>query len=341
MKRISLPNESQDGWQFNPNSIEQVIEAHLRRVDGIERAKRDARQAKPRRFRKGALGLSEAEIASIRWEALLRFLESARLPDELRERRSCYREKYEERVERFSKMPQALRDIEIAREADSSAVLFARECRIAIARTTGHFADMLTQAAISRRGRKDFPLAFRTKLWTECLEFATNLNPGLASEWAGRAWGNDPREEALPHVCRLDTIEEQMKENNKFFQPFIQKFRARLQHASPVWLDEAERRITLRCLLSNAPGKHETLGDKSKRGVAVLLLVTPGLTTKQVCGKLDSHNERNQENTPLPAPWKRKGARCWIDALDRFPQSVKTYVSKIRRDSKIASVAQS
>jgi len=309
MKRIPLPNESEEGWQFDPSSIEHVIEAHLRRQDGHERAMRDGRQAEPPRFKKGALSLSEAEIASIRWEALLRFLESARLPDELRERRSYYREKYEERVERFAKMPQELRDVEIEREADLHATIFARECQVAVARTTGHFADMLTQAAIASRGRKDFSLNLRAKLWAGSLEFAMSLNPGHASEWAQRAWGIDPRESALPHLHRLDTVEKQRKENNKFVERFLHKFHARLRSGSPTWLGEAERRITLRCLLSNAPGKHETLGDKSKKAVAFLLMATPRLTAKQVCGKLDVSNERNPDKAPIPAAGKRKGAR--------------------------------
>lgn len=39
-------------WQFDPSSIEHVIEAHLRRQDGHERAMRDGRQAEPPRFKK-------------------------------------------------------------------------------------------------------------------------------------------------------------------------------------------------------------------------------------------------------------------------------------------------
>lgn len=331
MKRIPLPNESEEGWQFDPSSIEHVIEAHLRRQDGHERVMRRSGKAEPLRFKRGAFGLSDAEIASIRWEAVLGFLESARLPDELRERRAYYRDKYEERIERFSKMPQALRDIEIAREADFCAVVLARECEIAIARTTGHFADMLTQAAISRRGRKDFPLALRAKMWTECLEFAMSLNPGLASEWAGRAWGNDRREEALPHVHRLGSTDEQRKESNKFYQPFCNKLQSRLRRASPAWLDEAERRITLRCLLSYAPGRPETPEDKSKKAVAILLMATPGLTAKQVCGKLDASNERSPDSAPIPASWKRKGARSWIDGYEHFPNLVQPYISKVKR----------
>lgn len=331
MKRIPLPNESEEGWQFDPSSIEHVIEAHLRRQDGHEKVMRRSGKAEPLRFKRGALGLSDAEIASIRWEALLWFLESARLPDELRERRSYYREKYEERVERFAKMPQELRDVEIEREADLHATIFARECEIAIARTTGHFADMLTQAAIASRGRKDFSLNFRAKLWAESLEFAMSLNPRHATEWAQRAWGIDPRESALPHLHRLDTFEEQRKENNKFVERFLHKFQARLRSGSPTWLGEAERRITLRCLLSYAPGRRETPEDKSKKTVAILLMATPGLTAKQVCGKLDASNERSPDNAPIPASWKRKGARSWTDGYEHFPNLVQPYISKVKR----------
>lgn len=331
MKRILLPNESEGSWQFDPSSTEQVIEARLRRHESIEKAMREASQAEPQRFKRGALGLSEAEITSIRWECLQGFLESAKLPDELRERRAYYRESYERRVEQLPRMPEALRDAELARAADFCAAAFARECQIAIARATGHFADMLTQAVIARRGRKDFSLTLRVELWAECLGFAMSLNPTLASQWADRAWGHDPRESVMPHVVRLDTIAEQAKETEKFLLPFIQKFQAGLRHSSPAWLDEADRRIVLRCLLSLAPGGRDRLKDKSKRALALALTANPGQTTKQVCGMLDAHNERRPNNAPIPSAWKRKGTQLWADAYQRFPSLVHAYVSKVRK----------
>jgi len=339
MRKGTLLNETEYGWSVDPSSPEQVIDARLRREEHIKTLVRKAMQDQPLRSKKSALGLSEAEIASIDWEASLGFLESARLPDELRERRAGFRDRYEERVEQFSKMPEALRDETLAREADLEAAVFARECQTAIARATGHFADMLTQAAIVRLGRKEFPLKLRAKLWTECLGFAMSLNPGLATQWVGRAWGTDPRESPLPHLHRLDSIEEQKKENRKFFEPFIRKFQARLRHASPAWLDEAERRITLRCLLSYAPGKREVPTDKSKQAVALLLTISPTLNAKQVCAKLDKRNEVAPESAPVPEPWRRKGSRSWIEAYDKLQNSVEVLISKVRKKAGIPSVA--
>lgn len=334
MKRIPLPNETEDGWSYDPSSIEHVIEARLRRQEHSKRRRRETVQVEPSRSKKAALGLNEAEIAEIKWEAVRRFFDAAKLSDELRDRRAQFRQTFLERTKRFEKNG----DAEIAEEARLQAVLFARVCERAIADATGYFADMLTQAVVAARGRKDFSLSFWAEMWAECLRFAMSLAEfGTASEWCGKAWGDASKEAPLPHIYRLDSMPKQRAESLKFTEAFKRDFQERLRHGSDMWLSEAERRITLRCLLSYAPGRGDTPKDKSKRVVMLLLIASPDLSARQVCAKLDQRNEQSPGSAPIPEPWGKKGARSWIEAYDKFQNAVEVFISKIKNRAGIGS----
>jgi hypothetical protein len=333
MRRISLPNESEDGWEFNPELKEHVIERRLRRQEMMKKGRRDAEQSEPHRFKRGSLGLTEAELTMIRWEAQLQFLDGAKLSDELRNQREQFRQDFDKRVEYFQrKGDQAIREV-----AESQAPRFAVTCGKAIGKATGQFADMLAQAVIVRRASKDFSLQLHTELWAECLDFAIGLaGYGMASTWVERAWGDVTREHPLPHITRLGTIDEQASEIDKFLDAFRPAFR-RIVHGSPEWLAEAERKINLRCLLSNAPQRRmKGLSDRSKQAVAMLLTISPKLSARQVCGKLDDRNERSRDSAPVPKSWQKPGVRLWIEAHDRFPKRVNTFISKVRKEAGIA-----
>jgi hypothetical protein len=103
MRRISLPNESEHGWEFNPESKEHVIESRLRRQEMMERGRREAEQSGPHRFKRGSLGLTEAEVTMIRWEAELQFFDGAKLSDELRNQRDQFRQDFDRRLDYFLK----------------------------------------------------------------------------------------------------------------------------------------------------------------------------------------------------------------------------------------------
>lgn len=77
--------------------------------------------------------------------------------------------------------------------------------------------------------------------------------------------------------------------------------------------------------------KSESKLDGSKKAVFILLTTSPSLTTKQICAKLDGKREHNAGIAPLPAAWQRRGGRSWIDAYEKFPGSVKTYVTGVRK----------
>jgi hypothetical protein len=332
MRRISLPNESEHGWEFDPELKEHVIESRLRRQEMMERGRREARQSEPHRFKKGSLGLTEAELTMIRWEAELQFFDGAKLSDELRNQREQFRQDFDKRLEYFLKNgDQAIREV-----AESQAPRFAVTCGRAIGKATGQFADMLVQAVIIRRGSKDLSLRLQTELWAACLDFSMGLSGyGMASRWVEKAWGHITREHPLPHVHRLD-LEQQSDQIGKFMDIFRPAFR-RIVHDSPEWLAEAERKINLRCLLSNAPQRRaKVLSDKSKQKVAMLLTISPKLSAKQVCGKLDDWNEMSPDYVPIPKSWQKPGVRLWIEAHDRFPKRVNTFISKVRKEAGIA-----
>jgi hypothetical protein len=332
MRRISLPDESEYGWQFNPELKEHVIESRLRRQEAMEKGRRETKQGEPRRSKKGSLGLTEAEVTMIRWEAELGFFAEAKLSDELRIQREQFRQDFDKRVEYFRRNgDRAIREV-----AESQAPRFAVICGKAIGKATGYFADMLAQAVIARRGSKDFPLKLQTELWAVCLDFAMSLaGYGIASMWVEKAWGDVVREHPLPHITRLDTIDDQVYQTGKFIDAFRPAFR-RIVHGSPEWLSEAERKINLRCLLSNAPERRtRRLGDKSKKAIALLLTSAPNLSARQVCGKLDDWNERSPNSAPIPKSWQKPGARLWIEAHDRFPKRVNTFISKVRKEAGI------
>jgi hypothetical protein len=337
MQRVRLPNEDEHGWSFDPSSPEQVIEAKLRRQEHIEKRLREMVKASGASgsIRDDRLGLNQVELEAICHEARRCFFNGAKLSEPLRQERERFRERFAERVEHFRTNPES----DLSRLAKAHGVLFAIACEEAVKHATGEFADMLTQAVIARRGRKDFPLGFRTEIWKECLCFGMSLAQWKsASFWVDLAWGHDPRESALPHLYKLESIQEQQAAAMAFSDKFKPELEERMRHGSPQWLDEAERRISLRCLFSYVPARRTRLDDPSKRAVAFLLTASPELRTGQVCAKLEGRNETSPGCAPIPEAWRRRGVRSWIDAYGKFPASVKSYVSKIRNQNGIPSV---
>jgi hypothetical protein len=327
MRKPRTPKREQSGSDeaavhyYNPSSAEEVIASHLRQQRHTEKILREmTKQKGPNpQLVKGPLGLNEAELTAIRQEAVAHFFDGAKLSEELREKRIRNRERFD------SRKPDDNYQAELA------AVLFARDCEVAVGKAVGEFSDMLTQAVIARYGRKDFSLKLRTRMWAECLRFAMRLARfETAGVWIDKAWGTDPRESPLPHLYRLETIQEQQAAATAWSAKFKVKFEERIRHGSRSWLNEAERKMELRCMLSSAPQRGAML-DKSKRALALLLTTSPGLTTQQMCGKLDVYNERSPGRVPIPTSWERRGAHSWIDAFEKIPASVKTYASSVRR----------
>ncbi len=332
MRRFSLSNDT-EGWTYDPSSIDEVIEARIRRqeIDRRRLAQSGREDGTRPSVNKGALGFNPAETESIRHEAVRGFFNDAILSEALRQERQKYREHFSERAARFLSNPGP----EIRRAASEQALLFAMACQKSITRATGVYADLLTQAIIARRGRKDFSHKFRTAIWKECLRFAMSLAQWeSAGFWVQVAWGNDPRENVLPQLYRLESSKQQIP-INEFAKEFTPQFMERVRHASTGWLEEAERKINLRSLLSGASQRRANFADPSKRAVTFLLIANPELTAKQVCAKLDAQQERRPESAQVPRSWRRGGVRSWIEAYEKFPGRVKTYVSTLKRDSGI------
>lgn len=320
-KRSHSPSDEPSVHYYNPSSTEEVIASHLRQQRHSEKILSEMAKQKgpPPHLEKGPLSLNEAELTSIRQEALNYFFDGAKLSEELRERRTRNRETFDTRKP------------DDDHQAELAAVLFARDCEIAVRKAAGEFSDMLTQAVISRRGRKDFSLKLRTQMWEECLQFAMRLARfETVGVWIDKAWGTDPRESPLPHLYKLESMAEQQAAVTAWSAKFRAKFEERIRHGTPGWLNEAERRMELRCLLSSAPRRGARL-DKSKQALASLLMTNPDLTAQQMCVKLDAYNEKSPGRAPIPASWKKRGACSWISAYERIPAPVKTYVSAVRR----------
>jgi len=323
---------------YNPDAIEEVIELHRRHQRHSEKILTESTEEDQSRLalRRGSLGLHEAERDAITRQAAIDFFGGAKLSEELREERQRFRENADERLLWFRKDPAS----ETRRIAELHALLFSRQYEAALKEATGDFADMLTSAVIARRGRKDFSLRLRTLIWAECLEFAMKLKRfEAAGAWIDRAWGDDPRESPLPHLSELRSLAEKRAEAAKFSEKFRAMFEERIRHASPSWLNEADRRIELRCLLSGASQHRMNPTAPSTRAVWLLLSVSPELTTEQVCGKLDVQNERFSNSAPLLEVWRNRGARSWTDAFAQFRGRVKTYVSNVRKRYGIAKTA--
>lgn len=305
MRRIHLANETEDGWSYNPSSIEEVVEAHLRHTP-----KNGAR----RPLTRGPLRVSEGELRAIRYEATRRFFSDAKLSEDLRAQREGFRERYVERREDFEKNPQNT----LNHLPELQAALFARACEAAVRGATGEFADMLVQAVIARQGRKDFSLTLRADMWGECLRFAMGLAGWeVASVWVVRAWGYDPHENPIALSPNAE-LHEQEEVAQTFSAKFRKMFEEQMRHGSPAWLNEADRRIELRCLLSIAPQRRSKPGDQSKMAVALLLTTSPELTTEQVCAKLDAKNEKGPVIAPIPKAWQKRKARSWSDAYAKL-----------------------
>lgn len=332
MRRIPLPNEGEHGWSYDPSSPEQVIEAKLRRQEHIEKRLREMVNSSgvTGSTRDVRLGLNQVELEAISHEARRCFFDGAKLSEPLRQERERFRERFVQRVEHFRTNPES----DLSRLAKAHGVLFAIACEEAVKHATGEFADMLTQAIIARRGRKDFPLRFRTEIWKECLRFAMSLAQWeSASFWVDLAWGHDPHESALPHLYKLESIQEQQAAAMAFSDKFRPELEERMRHGSPQWLDEAERRIDLRCLFSYVPARRTRLDDPSKKAILLLLTASTELTTEQVCAKLDAQNERAPESAPVPKAWRKSGVRSWIEAHEKLLGRVKTYVSAVRKQA--------
>lgn len=315
---------------YSPDSPEQAIESHLRHLGRVRKV-----LGKLPKEKKGPLGLRESELGAIYREGMVRFMDSAALSDELRQQRQRFRDNFADRLERFRKDP----DAEMVHIAQIQAVLFAGDCDKAIGRATREFADMLTQAVIARRARKEFSLKLAKSLWTECLQFANRLAEfNMASAWIQKAWGLDPLESPVPGLHTLETIADQQAAVERFVAKFRPRFEERVRMGSSGWLNEADNGIELRKLLSNPPRRAANLDDPSKQAVALLLFRNSRLTARQVCGKLDARNEQDPKSpiAPVPTSWRKRGARSWIDAYCRFPGAVKTFISAVRKQAGIA-----
>jgi hypothetical protein len=315
---------------YSPGSVDEAIESHLRHLRRVEKVLH-----KLPKEHKGKLGLTESELGAIYREVMARFVDSAKLSEELREQRARFRETFTERAERFKRNTES----EMNHLAETQAVLFARQCEKAIGRAAGDFADMLTQAVIARQGRKQFSLKLRKELWAECVRFANGLAEfKISGAWIDEAWGFDPRETPLPNLYTLETVEEQQAAVNQFVAKFRPKFEDRLRTGSSGWLNEADHRIELRRLLSIAPPHRASTDDPTKKALTLLLFASPNLNSEQICWRLDKANERTPGSAPILRSWQKRGATSWSDAYDQLRGPVKTFISTVRKEAGIPYV---
>ncbi len=301
------------------SSIPEYIAAYLRGKRRYESGPREVAQqesAAPANKR-SKLRLTEEELSEIRSEALDRFIGAMNLSEELRAGQQSLQQRFRKNFEQLRKYP--------ARELGERgllAALFARHYEEQVRMAAGDFADMLTQAVIARQGRKDFPLQLRTEIWKECLELAMQLARWeSASLWIFFACVPGPQERRLLHEDKLDDrLDDPAKQRaaaENFTEKFRPEFEESIKYGLPQWLGEVERRMSLRCLLTYVPPRRAIPDDPSKKAVAMILITTPQLTTKQQCAP--SWTPRTSEVTAqrrFPPIGRKAGRARGPDAYD-------------------------
>jgi hypothetical protein len=250
------------------------------------------------RLIKGALGLTRRDIDRIGYAAILYFRRRASLPLLLQQ----------ERLE-ICRKPAAS---DSGFWPDLLVLKVAHECSRAVSEATGEFADLLAQAAIARLGRKVSELKFRSDhLWYEVLDFAVNLSSDASAGW----W--------LEHVLGTPEVDEP-----RFTDAHLKLFFSRLNTYVLDWLQEADRRIVLRGLLSNVRIPRKKTGP----GIQEALVANIKGRHPRIAANIEAIcNHLDIQRAPLLDKWKKFGKKTWHEAWSdpNMRNRVKRWISGI------------
>ena len=191
----------------------------------------------------------------------------------------------------------------------------------------GEYADMIAQAWVARRHAITPHL--RKQVIADALSFAAGLAQWQTSGgYLAIALGMRPEQRNEIPCC--DTP----NESGSCCPPHA--FLGQLNLDQDMVLQEAERKITLRCLLSAVPSLALKATEKAKQLIAGMKANNPNMSQQEICARLDSYNDRNPGTllAPMPQGWSKhaQGDRTWIGAYEnrRLRQRVKKFISMVR-----------
>jgi hypothetical protein len=213
----------------------------------------------------------------------------------------------------------------------------------AIARAVAKFADLLANAAISRRLK--LSQQFRDALWRECLDFANGLAQWDAfANWVDKVtrvqW-----EEPLMADGRVDQdkLQAAVAERRKFFERKISMY-------SNEWLSAADGAIELQLTASGPEGVDVQNGDNTtqagskpesqqqkpltQREAKIWEIIQQGLKGRAYCRELDAA----KISPPRKGIWENAGARTYSTAYmsdKRLAHWIQDEKSKIRRKAEL------
>ena len=175
-----------------------------------------------------------------------------------------------------------------------------------VRRSVGEFADLITQTRIAQR--KKITADFRKFVLEESLTLGAFLSSWYeAGKWLAIARGT------------LFLSEEKTK-----VEPYL-SFLAELEKNMARVIPEAERRISLRCVISSAPVQTVSEKDKLELQIARIRADNPDYSQLQICRKLDVLG------IPLRKIWRKFRFRLWQDIMEhpRYKPRVKRFISPI------------
>lgn len=212
---------------------------------------------------------------------------------------------------------------------DFWVVEHARTYAKAICWAVGEFADVITQAVLSRASQHDISETVRGAVWSEALRFGDDLaTVGVWSAWFEKCY--------FPNVSDPNSTAWTDQDRGTFVE--------RVRYARGLWLQEADRCINLRLLLAGAREKVRRIEPK-RREVAKLMVENPSCSDRDLTVKIDSLNApaySRQNPPPCPPPGFLK-TRLWAEAFEpgreRDAQKMHEYFSKIRKQFSISRPA--
>ena len=176
------------------------------------------------------------------------------------------------------------------------------------------FADLMAQALLSRR--KEINRQSMNEIVKEALLFASfYTNWDSAGKWLAIASG---------------LTAEQTDEVDGF--PRL-VFEGPIREASSRWAKQAEARVIFRSKLSKRRAERLKPPHRVKALIAYVKALNPGISQKELCGKLDAMNDRaGDEVVPVLISWRRQGERSWAGAYNRptLRGKVKKYLSGVK-----------
>jgi hypothetical protein len=190
-------------------------------------------------------------------------------------------------------------------------------CGVAIGSSTYEFAKLATQAVLSKTGHKFLAKNDQGRLWAASLVFAIQLSKeGSSGAWAmslARGMGQD------------SWLSDELKEFRKLVSETA-------EDNVLGWMHEADRGISIACLLSGTKRKPATSTDRFKILICQKMEQHPDWGHRQICGEIDSIHYKGGQKPPLLRSWEKHRHDGLVTSYDcaNCRPSVQRFLSGIR-----------